>query len=72
LFIDSSVKSLKAVLLHNGIEFPSIPVGHSVHMKEEYEYVKTLVDMIEYTSHNWELFGDFKTLTFLLGQQGGI
>ena len=54
LFIDSSVKSLKAVLLHNGNEFLSIPVGHSVHMKEEYENVKTLLDMIKYTSHNWE------------------
>ena len=40
LFIDSSVKSLKAVLLHNGNEFASIPVGHSVHMKEEYEMLK--------------------------------
>ena len=54
LFIDSSVKSLKAVLLHNGNEFTSIPVGHSVHMKEEYENVITLLDMIKYTSHNWE------------------
>ena len=71
LFIDSSVKSLKAVLLHNGNEFPSIPVGHSVHMKEEYENFKTLLDMIKYTSHNWELCGDFKMLAFLLGQQGG-
>ena len=35
LFIDSSVKSLNVVLLHNGNEFLSIPVGHSVHMKEE-------------------------------------
>jgi len=59
-------------LLHNGNEFSSIPVGHSVHMKEEYENVKTLLDMIKYTSHNWELFGDFKMLAFLLGQQGGI
>jgi len=71
LFMDSSVKSLKAVLLHNGNEFPSIPVGHSVHMKEEYENVKTLLDMIKYTRHNWELCGDFKMLVFLLGQQGG-
>ena len=39
LFIDSSAKSLKAILLHNGNEFPSIPVGRSVHMKEEYENV---------------------------------
>ena len=63
---------MKAVLLHNGNEFPSIPVGHSVHMKEEYENVKTLLNMIKYTSHNWELCGDFKMLAFLLGQQGGI
>ena len=71
LFIDSSVKSLKTVLLHNGNEFPSIPVGHSVHMREEYEDVKTLLNMIKYTSHNWELCGDFKMLAFLFGQQGG-
>ena len=71
LFIDSSVKSLKAVLLHNGNKFPSIPVGHSAHMKEEYRNVKALLDMINYTSHNSELCGDFKMLAFLLGQQGG-
>ena len=70
MFIDSSVKSLKAVLLHNGNKFSSIPVGHSVHMKEEYENVKALLDMINSTSHNWELCADFKMLAFLLGQQG--
>jgi len=31
LFTDSSKLSLKAVLFHNGITLPSIPVGHSVH-----------------------------------------
>ena len=46
MFIDSSVKSLKAVLLHNGNKFPSIPVGYSVHMKEEYKNVKALLNMI--------------------------
>ena len=43
LCIDSSVKSLKAVLLHNGNKFSLIPVGHSVHMKKEYENVKSTV-----------------------------
>ena len=47
-------------------------MGHFVHMKEEYENVKTLLNMIKYTSHNWELCGDFKMLAFLLSQQGGI
>lgn len=40
LFIDSSKNSLKGVLLHNGNIFPSIPVAHSAHMKEDYENVK--------------------------------
>ena len=44
LFIDSSDKSLKTVLFHNGNKFPSIRVGHSVHMKEKYENVETLLD----------------------------
>ena len=33
LFIVSSSKSLKAVLLHNGNSFSSISIGHSVPMK---------------------------------------
>jgi hypothetical protein len=36
LFIDSS-KSLKVVLLHIGSKYASVPVGHSVHLKESYE-----------------------------------
>jgi hypothetical protein len=34
LFLDSSKLSLNSVLLHNGNQHPSIPVGHAVHMKE--------------------------------------
>jgi hypothetical protein len=37
LFIDSSMLSLKAVLLHNGNTIPTIAVGYSVHNKESYE-----------------------------------
>jgi len=40
LLIDSLKLSLKAVLLHNGNQHPSIPVGHAVHMKESYENLK--------------------------------
>ena len=35
-FMDSSIKSLKGVLLHNGNAWPSIPVAHSANMKEDY------------------------------------
>uniref|UniRef100_UPI0035902CB4 uncharacterized protein n=1 Tax=Myxine glutinosa TaxID=7769 RepID=UPI0035902CB4 len=36
LFIDSSSRSLKAVLLFNGNKIASVPVGHSVQMTENY------------------------------------
>ena len=35
LFIDTSVESLKCALLHNGNKYASIPIGHSIIMKEE-------------------------------------
>jgi hypothetical protein len=71
LFVDSSSESLKAVLLHNGNEFPSIPVAHSTHMKEDYMNVKKLLDFINYQKHMWDVCGDFKMLGFFLGLQGG-
>ena len=43
LFIDSSSKSLKAVLLHDGNKYPSLPLAHSVRLKETYEYAKTVL-----------------------------
>jgi hypothetical protein len=71
LFIDSSSRSLKAVLLHNGNVFPSIPVAHSVQLKENYANVKFLLEKISYNQHQWVLCGDFKMLGFLTGLQGG-
>ena len=40
LFIDSSKRSLKCVLLHNSNEYASIPIGHWTTVKENYELVK--------------------------------
>jgi len=45
LFIDSSKLCLKAVLLHNGNQHPSIPVGHAVYMKVTYENLKQLLNL---------------------------
>ena len=59
LFIDSSSKSLKAVLIHNGNKYPSLPLAHSVHLKETYENVKTVLNVLKYDQHNWEVIGDF-------------
>ena len=71
LFIDSSKQSLKAVHLHNGNVYPSIPIAHSVQVKEDRESVKILLELIQYNDHSWDIYGDFKTIAFLLGLQGG-
>ena len=47
LFIDSSKRSLKGVLLHNGNKYPWIPIAHSVHLKESYDNMELLVEAIK-------------------------
>jgi hypothetical protein len=71
LFIDSSTKSLKGVLLNNGNQYGSIPLAHSVKMKETYESIKCLLKNIKYDEHKWQICGDFKIIGLLLGQQSG-
>ena len=72
LFIDSSTRSLKAVLLHNGNVYPSIPLTHSTQMKEDYDNVRNLLEHIDYLKYRWDVCGDFKMIGFLLGLQGGF
>src|SRR5271163_2951357 len=72
LFVDSSSRSLKAVLLHNGNQYLSLPVAHSVHLKEDYTSVKMLLSALKYNDHGWEVVGDFKMVSFLMGLQGGF
>ena len=72
LFFDSSKRSLKAVLLHNGNKYASIPVGHSVIMKETHGNLVLLLNMIKYKDHNWMICGDLKIICMLLGQQSGL
>jgi hypothetical protein len=39
LYINSSKRSFKCVLLNNGNKYGSIPIGHSTRMKEEYKAI---------------------------------
>lgn len=71
LFIDGSKRSLKCVLLHNGNQFGSIPIGHSVTLKEKYENIKLVLDKLKYEQHGWQICVDLKMVNFLLGQQSG-
>ncbi|UYV77381.1 hypothetical protein LAZ67_15000800 [Cordylochernes scorpioides] len=60
LFIDSSKISLKAVLLHNGNKFPSVPIAQASNMKETYENMKLLLKKIEYERYGWKICSDLK------------
>lgn len=71
LFIDGSKYSLKAVLLHNGGQKPSIPIAHAVNTKESYESMSELIKLINYKRHNWKVCCDLKVVGFLTGLQGG-
>ena len=55
LFIDSSKRSLKCVLLHNTNEYASIPIDHSTTLKEKYEPVKQVLECIKYNQHNGKI-----------------
>jgi hypothetical protein len=48
LFIVSSKMSLKAVLLHHGNVFPSVPLAHAAKMNESYESMKLLLGKFTY------------------------
>lgn len=71
LFIDSSKRSLKCVLMHNGNKLGSIPIAHSTTVKEEYATVASVMDRIKYNEQKWLISVDLKMVNFLLGQQGG-
>ena len=70
LFIDSSKRSLKCVLLHNGNTLDSISIAHSVHAKEGYGKIKTVLSLLDYQKHGRVICEDLKIVNFLLGQQG--
>ena len=69
--VDSSKFILNAVLLHTGNIHPSIPVAHSVNMKETYENMDLLLKAISYSKYEWKVCGDFKVIGLLLGLQSG-
>jgi len=71
VFIDSSKRSLRAVLLYNWNELASILLAHSVQMTENYENMKLLLHLLKYQEHNWLISCDLKVIALLLGLQGG-
>ena len=71
MFIDSSKRSLKAVLLYNSNTVASLPIAQSVTMKETYDNLKTMLVSVKYDDHKWLICGDLKVIAIILGLQGG-
>ena len=46
-FVDSNKRSLKCVLLYNGNECAHVPIRHIIHMKENYEEIKTALNLLK-------------------------
>lgn len=71
LFIDSSKRSLKAVLLHVDNAKNSVPLALSTNTKETYLSLKEIVELIKYNDHEWNICSDLKVVTLLRGMQTG-
>jgi hypothetical protein len=56
---------LKAVLLHIGNIYPSVPFGHAVHMKESYENMAHLLNKINYKKYKWHISADLQVVAIL-------
>jgi hypothetical protein len=70
LLIDASTASLKAVVLHNGNDLPSVPIAYSFD-KETYDVIKLMIENIRYSENEWFVCCDLKMVAILLGMQGG-
>jgi hypothetical protein len=66
LFIDSSKRSLKAVLLNNGNNYASLPIGNSVHLTESCDNLELILTTIGYTADERMICGYLKVLCVLL------
>lgn len=61
------MRSLKAVLLHQTNEKPSIPVAYSTIKDETYDAMKLILERIQYNVHHWKICCDFKVINMLRG-----
>lgn len=71
LFIDGSNESLKAVLLHIKNVHPSVPIAYARKIEESYESMDTILNLIQYKTHNWLICCDLKVVGLLIGLKRG-
>ena len=68
LLIESSKLSLKAVLLNNGKNLPSVPLPHTGTMKET-DNIQGLLEKICFEDYQWNVRADLKVVASLNGLQ---
>ncbi|GBN14786.1 hypothetical protein AVEN_206983-1 [Araneus ventricosus] len=71
LFIDSSKRSLNAMLLRIGNVNQSVPVAYSTNTKATYEVMSAILKLISHTTFKWNICGDLKVIGILTGIQKG-
>ena len=65
LFIDSNKASLKAVLLNNGNEKPSISLVHAHCTQRNPQAMKLILRLINYAVYKWNIYGELKVIRLL-------
>lgn len=58
-------------MLHNENQLPSVPIAYATNLKESYETMEKILDLITYKKYQWQIVSDLKVLTILFGMQGG-
>lgn len=61
-------KRLKAVLLHKGNKYASVPVGHSFHLEKCYENLHLILNKRLYSDHKCAEEGDLEVISMLFCQ----
>ena len=72
LFLDSFKDSFKCVILYNSNVCVTVPIGHSVYLREKHYEIKTVTDLLKYYKHNRTICVHLKIVNLLLGQQRGF
>ena len=62
---------MKAALICESHEYPSIPIVHA-YAKEDRRSVLRILELIKYKEKNWPIISDLKVINFLLGFPGGF
>ena len=70
LFIYSSLTSLKAALICQKYNFPTIPVAYC-HIKEDRESIKETLNLLKCNNLNLPIVADMKVINYLLGLKSG-